>query len=73
MLHGWRDVRFGLRILARNMGFTAVAILTLALGIGPNAAIFSITAATFLAPLAYAATKRRPHGCPHGVPRTWIR
>jgi putative ABC transport system permease protein len=53
MLNGWRDVRFGLRMLNRNKGFAAVAILALALGIGPNVAIFSIIWATFLAPLPY--------------------
>jgi putative ABC transport system permease protein len=53
MLTWWRDIRFGLRMLARNKGFTAVAILALALGIGPNVAIFSIIWATFLAPLPY--------------------
>jgi putative ABC transport system permease protein len=49
----WRDVRYGLRKLANNKGFAAVAILALALGIGPNVAIFSIIWATFLAPLPY--------------------
>ncbi len=49
----WRDLRYGLRMLARNKGFTAVAILALALGIGPNVAMFSIIWATFLAPMPY--------------------
>ncbi len=49
----WRDIQFGLRMLARNKGFTAVAVLVLALGIGPNVAIFSIIYATFLAPMPY--------------------
>jgi len=48
-----RDVRFSLRMLGRNRSFTAIAILALALGIGPNVAIFSIIWATFLAPLPY--------------------
>jgi hypothetical protein len=49
----WRDLRYGLRMLARNQGFTAVAILALALGIGPNVAMFSIIWATFLSPMPY--------------------
>src|SRR5580704_14901299 len=54
----FEDVRFGVRMLRKNLGFTALAVLTLAIGIGANTAIFGLANAAFFRPLPYPDAER---------------
>jgi MacB-like periplasmic core domain len=69
----WRDLCFGIRTLRKSPGFTAVAIITLGLGIGANTAIFSAVYAVLLKPIPFKDSERLVFIEKRNRPRGWDR
>ena len=64
----WQDVRFGFRMLLKHRGFALISLLTLAIGIGANTAIFTVVDATLIRPLPYPNANRTVMVWEHRLP-----
>ena len=64
----WQDIRFGFRMLLKHRGFALVSLLTLAIGIGANTAIFTVVDATLIRPLPYPNANRTVMIWEHRLP-----
>ena len=73
-MQGWlQDLRFGLRTLRRAKGFTVAAVLTIALGVGTNATLFSVIHSVMLRPLPFRDSDRLVRVFDTNLSRGWPR